>query len=91
MSGKAEIEFRVLAFPDSEPVIGLVFMKDGKPVPPNGRVFTFELSPGTSNMEADTVASLLNQRVLRLVETRPDPLPAAEDSGDPTHATPETV
>ena len=59
-------------------------MKDGKPVPPNGRVFTFELSPGTSNKEADTLAGLLNRRVLRLVETRPDPLPAAEDGAAQT-------
>ena len=33
-------------------------------------------------MEADTLAGLLNRRVLRLVETRPDPLPAAEDGAD---------
>ena len=90
MSGKAGIEFRVLPFKDSEPVIGLVFMKDGRPVPPNGRVFTFELSPGTSNMEADTVASLLNRRVLRLVETRPDPPPAAEGGTDAA-PTPEMI
>jgi hypothetical protein len=90
MSGQAEIQFRVLHFPDSEPVIGLVFMKDGQPLPPNGRVFTFELAPETSNMEADTLASLLNRRVLRLVETRPDPLPAAEDATDAAH-TPEMV
>ena len=42
-------------------------------------------------MEADTVASLLNQRVLRLVESRPDPLPAAEDSADTVQVTPEMV
>lgn len=73
MSAQAEVHFRVQHYPDTDPVIALVFVRDGKPLPPNGKAFAFELSPGTTKLEADTVASLLNRRVVRLVETRADP------------------
>src|SRR5688500_16330846 len=59
---EANVEFRVLN-EGADPVLALVFMRNGEPVPPNGRVFTLELSPETTKLEADTLASLLNRRV----------------------------
>ena len=70
MSGQREVRFRVLNYPETGPVVGLVFMRDGKPVAPNGSAFSFGLTPGTTKLEADTLVSLLNRRVVRLVETR---------------------
>ena len=32
MSGQVDVRFRVLNYPDSGPVVGLVFMHDGKAV-----------------------------------------------------------
>jgi hypothetical protein len=72
MSGQLDLRFRVLNYPDAGPVVGLVFMHDGKPVTPNGTAFSFDLTPGTTKLEADTLVSLLNRRVVRLVETRID-------------------
>ncbi len=50
-------------------------MRGGLPIAPSGRVFTFELAPGTPKLEADTLASLLNRRITHLVETQIDPEP----------------
>ncbi len=55
MSGQVDVRFRVLNFPDSGPVVGLVFMHEGKPVAPNGTAFSFDLTPGTTKLEADTL------------------------------------
>jgi hypothetical protein len=46
-----------------------VFLRNGVPIEPSGRVFTLELVPGTPKLEADTLASLLNRRVTHLLET----------------------
>ena len=69
---EANVEFRV-SHEGADPVLALVFIRNGQPAPPNGRVFTLELSPDTTKLEADTLASLLNRRVVRLVETRGAP------------------
>ena len=69
MSGQVDVRFRVLNYPDSGPVVGLVFMHDGKAVAPNGTAFSFHLTPGTTKLEADTLVSLLN-RIPRSPETR---------------------
>lgn len=80
MSSQLDVRFRVLNYPDSGPVVGLVFMHDGKPVTPTGTAFSFDLTPGTTKLEADTLVSLLNRRVVRLVETR-------ADTGEPAEST----
>jgi len=80
MTTQADIQFRVLNYPDTDPVVALVFVRDGNPLPPNGRVFTLELSPGTTQLEANTLVSLLNRRVVRLVETRAAPSARVEEA-----------
>ena len=67
-----EVRFEVLDYSDSR-ALALVFMRVGQPLPPNGRVFTLELTPDTTKLEADTLVSLLNRRVVALVETRAPP------------------
>ena len=79
MSGQVDVRFRVLNYPDSGPVVGLVFMHEGKAVAGNGTVFSFDLTPGTTKLEADTLVSLLNRRVVRLVETRGEAEGPAEE------------
>ena len=80
MTSQADVQFRALNYPDTDPVVALVFVRDGVPLPPNGRVFTLELSPGTTQLEANTLVSLLNRRVVRLVETRAEPAVRVEDA-----------
>ena len=71
----AHVQFRVLDEANG-PALAIVFIRNGELVPPNGRVFTLELSPETKRLEADTLASLLNQR---LFETRGAPATPVED------------
>src|SRR5215203_842858 len=82
-----QVAFEGLQYDDGQPFIALVFLRDGVPIPPPGRVFTFELTPGTPKMEADTLASLLSRRVTHLIETQvgadeasPDAARARSDS-----------
>jgi hypothetical protein len=65
-----QIRFESLHYDDGQPFIALVFLRHGVPIAPSGRVFTFELAPGTPTGEADTLASLLSSRVTRLIETQ---------------------
>jgi hypothetical protein len=65
----AEVAFESLEYEDGQPFIALVFLRNGVPIEPSGRVFTLELVPGTPKLEADTLASLLNRRVTHLLET----------------------
>jgi hypothetical protein len=65
-----QVAFESLHYEDGQPFIALVFLRDGVPIAPSGRVFTFELAPGTPTREADTLASLLSSRVTHLVETQ---------------------
>ena len=62
------------------------FLRGGVPIAPSGRVFTFELAPGTPRLEADTLASLLNRRITHLVETQTDPEIASQDNPEPDGA-----
>ena len=68
--GGVEVAFESLEYDDGQPFIALVFLRNGVPVEPSGRVFTFELAPGTPKLEADTLASLLCRRVTHLIETK---------------------
>jgi hypothetical protein len=68
--GGVEVAFESLEYDDGQPFIALVFLRNGVPIAPSGRVFTFELAPGTPKLEADTLASLLSRRVTHLVETQ---------------------
>lgn len=72
-----EVAFESLDYEDGQPFIALVFLRGGVRVDPSGRVFTFELTPGTPKLEADTLASLLGRGVTHLVETQAD----AEEPG----------
>ena len=65
-----QVAFESLQYEDGQPFIALVFLRDGVPIAPSGRVFTFELAPGTPKLEADTLASLLSRRVTYLLETQ---------------------
>ena len=67
-----QVAFESLEYDDGQPFIALVFLRDGVELEPSGRVFTFELLPGTPKLEADTLASLLSRRVTHLVETQVD-------------------
>src|SRR3954447_8250513 len=66
---RVQVAFESLEYDDGQPFIALVFLRDGVPIDASGRVFTFELSPGTPKLEADTLASLLSRRVTHLLET----------------------
>jgi hypothetical protein len=66
---RVALTFEVLQYEDGQPFVALVFMKDGRPVPVEGRLFTFDLAPGTTQLEADTLARLLSRRVTHLAET----------------------
>ena len=68
--GGVEVAFESLEYEDGQPFVALVFLRDGVPISPPGRVFTFDLAPGTPKLEADTLASLLSRRVTHLVETQ---------------------
>jgi len=67
---RAGVRFEALQYEDGQPFVALVFMKDGKPLPLSGRLFTFDLQPGTTKGEAEKLVSLLNDRVTDFVETR---------------------
>lgn len=77
-----EVAFESLEYEDGQPFLALVFLRGGVPVEPSGRVFTFELAPGTPKLEADTLASLLGRRVTHLVETQVEPDTGAGVSRD---------
>jgi len=64
------VGFEVLQYEDGQPFIALVFMAHGRPLPLSGRLFTFDLQPGTTKAKAEQLASLLNDRVTEFVETR---------------------
>lgn len=66
---RAEVRFEVLKYEDGQPFVALVFMRDGNPLPVEGRLFTFDLVPGTTPLEAETLARLLSRRVTHLAET----------------------
>ena len=66
---RVELTFEVLQYEDGQPFVALVFMKDGRPLPVEGRLFTFDLAPGTTKLEAETLARLLSRRVTHLAET----------------------
>jgi hypothetical protein len=44
-----QVAFESLHYEDGQPFIALVFLCDGVPIAPSGRVFTFELAPGNPN------------------------------------------
>ena len=67
-----QVAFESLEYDDGQTFIALVFLRDGVPIEPSGRVFTFDLAPGTPKLEADTLAPLLSRRVTHLVETQVD-------------------
>ena len=66
---RVELTFEVLQYEDGQPFVALVFLRDGRPVPVGGRLFTFDLAPGTTQLEAETLARLLSRRVTHLAET----------------------
>jgi hypothetical protein len=66
---RVELTFEVLQYEDGQPFVALVFLKGGRPVPVEGRLFTFDLAPGTTQLEAETLARLLSRRVTHLAET----------------------
>ena len=77
-----EVAFESLEYEDGQPFIALVFMRGGVPIAPAGRVFTFELAPGTPKLEADTLASLMGRRITHLNETQVDPDSASMEEAD---------
>ena len=79
-----QVAFEGLQYDDGQPFIALVFLRNGVPIAPPGRVFTLELAPGTPKLEADTLASLLSRRVTHLVETQVEGYAqrAEDQSGD---------
>lgn len=66
---RVAVTFEVLQYEDGQPFVALVFMKDGQPLPAEGRLFTFDLAPGTTQLEAETLARLLSRRVTHLAKT----------------------
>ena len=78
---RVELTFEVLQYEDGQPFVALVFMKDGRPLPIEGRLFTFDLAPGTTHLEAETLARLLSRRVTHLAET----VAAEPEVGDLPH------
>jgi hypothetical protein len=78
---RVALTFEVLQYEDGQPFVALVFMKDGRPVPIEGRLFTFDLAAGTTQLEAETLARLLSRRVTHLAET----VAAEPEVGDAAH------
>ena len=81
-----QVAFESLEYEDGQPFIALVFLRDGVPIAPSGRVFTFELEPGTPKLEADTLASLLSRRITHVVETQTDADISSQDTPEPDRA-----
>ena len=75
---RLEITFQVFQYDDGQPFIALGFTRDGAALAAGGRLFTLDLSPGTSPIEANTLAHLLRRKVTHLSMTSGDaPAPDA--------------
>jgi hypothetical protein len=66
---RVEVTFQVFQYDDGQPFIALSFKRDGEAMPVDGRLFTLDLSPGTSPIEANTLAHLLRRKVTHLTMT----------------------
>ena len=74
---RLEVTFQVFQYDDGQPFIALGFKRDGEALPAGGRLFTLDLSDGTSPIEANTLAHLLRRKVTHLSMTSGDAAPAA--------------
>jgi hypothetical protein len=76
---RVEITFQVFQYDDGQPFIALTFRRDGETMPVADRLFTLDLTQGTSPIEANTLAHLLRRKVTHLsmtsVEGGPIPEP----------------
>ena len=66
---RLEITFQVFQYDDGQPFIALGFRREGEVTPTGGRLFTLDLTPGTSPIEANTLAHLLRRKVTHLSMT----------------------
>ncbi len=66
---RLEVTFQVFQYDDGQPFIALGFRRGGEAVPAGGRLFTLDLTPDTSPIEANTLAHLLRRKVTHLSMT----------------------
>ena len=69
---RVEVTFQVFQYDDGQPFIALGFSRGGEAMPAGGRLFTLDLTQGTSPMEANTLAHLLRRKVTHLSMTSGD-------------------
>ena len=74
---RVEVTFQVFQYDDGQPFIALGFARDGEAMPSGRRLFTLDLTHGTSPIEANTLAHLLRRKVTHLSMTSGDAAPAA--------------
>ena len=75
---RVEVGFQLHTYEDGQPFIALAFSRDGKPVSTGGRLFTFDLSPDTPRLEAETIVHLLRRKFTHLTMT------SAEEPEEPS-------
>ena len=66
---RVEVTFQVFQYDDGQPFIALAFRRDGEAVASGDRLFTLDLTLGTSPIEANTLAHLLRRKVTHLSMT----------------------
>ena len=69
---RVEVGFQLHEYEDGQPFIALTFLRGGEPVAAGGRLFTFELSPDTPRLEAETIVHLLRRKLTHFVVTTVD-------------------
>jgi hypothetical protein len=60
---RVEVSFQLHDYENGQPFIGLAFSRDGEPVKCAGKLFAIELSPGTSQLDAETIVQVLRRHV----------------------------
>jgi hypothetical protein len=69
---RVEVGFQLHEYEDGQPFIALAFSRDGRPVAAGGKLFTFDLSPDTPRLEAETIVHLLRRKLTHLTVTTAD-------------------
>lgn len=77
---RVEVTFQVFQYDDGQPFIALSFRREGEAMPLADRLFTLDLTQGTSPIEANSLAHLLRRKVTHLSMTSLETEPSSEPS-----------
>ncbi len=66
---RVEVGFQLHEYEDGQPFIALAFSREGQPLNAGGKLFTFDLSPDTPRLEAETIVHLLRRKFTHFVVT----------------------